>query len=224
MDNCLFFCNKCFTLTEAQNHRCLGEKYTSQEHGSGLDTGGELREHKDTPITSGNVDLIAAAKSTPNSDCSCQYCDKIFTSLYWLNSHLFYVQRYECYACSECKVGFYHQTDLNTHFDSHLKDTCLDTYSEEQHQCPICSVICDNKSSLNVHMKIHHGKNFECPCGGGFIHLFDLERHLVKCYVGPGVCIYCGQVPLAHALKSMLEKDMFVSLFSWLLHRLMFKQ
>ena len=121
-------------------------------------------------------------------------------------------------------MGFYHQTDLNAHFDSHLKDTCLDTYSDEQHQCPICSMICDNKSSLNVRMKIHRGKNFECPCGEEFIHLVDLERHLVKCNAGPGVCFYCGQVPLAHAFKSMLEKDMFVSLSSWLLHRLMFKQ
>ena len=131
----------------------------------------------------------------------CEFCSKLFTSVYSFNRHRRLHMPESCHACAECGKLFTTVGLLRNHMRVHT--------GEKRYQCNVCDKKLSTSTGLKNHKLIHTGeKPFKCEyCGSTWRHKSQLSEH-VKTHVGEKKhqCKLCSKMFLRpHYLRSHLQ-------------------
>ena len=80
------------------------------------------------------------------------------------------------YKCNDCDKSFKHSADLEALKISHEPDSSF--------SCSYCRKLFNQKSSLDIHVKIHHTerRNYYClKCNVSFVLKNDFDNHNKNC-------------------------------------------
>uniref|UniRef100_A0A8B9J3S2 Zinc finger protein 236 n=1 Tax=Astyanax mexicanus TaxID=7994 RepID=A0A8B9J3S2_ASTMX len=133
-------------------------------------------------------------KSTHNNaDPTCPVCDKKFSRVASLKSHIMVHEKEENYLCSECGDEFILQSQLSLHLEEHRKELS----GTKVYNCRTCGKEFTSGSLLKEHMKTHI--KIRCVCVYVLIIFFQLF-----------VCLFtlAGERPYkcSHCEKSFNQK------------------
>ncbi|ESO87814.1 hypothetical protein LOTGIDRAFT_81355, partial [Lottia gigantea] len=86
--------------------------------------------------------------SSSSGGHKCLQCQKQFTNMHDLQTHILTHIKSEQFQCSYCGDSFTSQDTLDVHIDTHLSDKKI--------KCPICFEELDNTEELLQHMEVHN--------------------------------------------------------------------
>merc|ERR1719400_1801423 len=141
-------------------------------------------------LFSGTDPVIRRIRSTSNGDSvyQCDFCEKLFTNKYHLQSHLVVHTGERAFVCKTCKKTFGRKSTLRAHMTTHTKVSNF--------MCTVCEKACNDNNSLEEHMRMHTGeKPFVCTiCQKAYARKSHLNVHY-RVHTGerPFVCIYCNK-------------------------------
>ncbi|KAJ8311489.1 hypothetical protein KUTeg_010844 [Tegillarca granosa] len=92
-------------------------------------------------------DSETETRRSPSLYIKCNFCDKSFEKINWLNYHLIVHRDEKLFRCSLCSKSFYNLSVLRWHHSSH--------FNNKAYQCDICNIKVFNAESLKIHKKIH---------------------------------------------------------------------
>ncbi|CAH2284599.1 zinc finger 236 isoform X1 [Pelobates cultripes] len=148
-------------------------------------------------------------KSTHNvNDATCPACNKKFSRVASLKSHIMLHEKEEILICSECGDEFTLQSHLSLHMEEHRQELV----GSKTYNCRSCKKTFDTTLQLKDHMKTHFkirvastrsynrnidrsGFSYSCPhCGKTFQKPSQLTRH-IRIHTGerPFKCTLCGK-------------------------------
>ncbi|XP_076837436.1 zinc finger protein 236 isoform X2 [Brachyhypopomus gauderio] len=198
-------------------HRC---SICSQSYSTESQLQRHLRDHEtnDKPHRcnqcpqSFNIEFnLRLHKSTHGTDDpTCPVCDKKFSRVASLKSHIMVHEKEENFLCSECGDEFILQSQLSLHLEEHRKELS----GTKVYPCRTCSTEFKAVAQLKEHMKTHvkmrpimtssrnYKKNIDrsgftntCHhCGKTFKKPSQLVRH-IRIHTGerPFKCTHCGK-------------------------------
>lgn len=118
----------------------------------------------------------------------CDFCDKIFSNKYHLQSHLVTHTGERNFSCRKCGKCFGRKSTLRAHMTTHTKTSNF--------MCPLCEKACNDNNSLEEHIRMHTGeKPFVCSiCCKAYARKSHLNVHY-RVHTGerPFVCVDCGK-------------------------------
>jgi len=141
-------------------------------------------------LFSGTDPVIRRIRSTSSGDAvyQCDFCEKLFTNKYHLQSHLVVHTGERAFVCKTCKKTFGRKSTLRAHMTTHTKVSNF--------MCTVCEKACNDNNSLEEHMRMHTGeKPFVCTiCQKAYARKSHLNVHY-RVHTGerPFVCIYCNK-------------------------------
>jgi len=141
-------------------------------------------------LFSGTDPVIRRIRSTSSGDSvyQCDFCEKLFTNKYHLQSHLVVHTGERAFVCKTCKKTFGRKSTLRAHMTTHTKVSNF--------MCTVCEKACNDNNSLEEHMRMHTGeKPFVCTiCQKAYARKSHLNVHY-RVHTGerPFVCIYCNK-------------------------------
>ena len=105
-------------------------------------------------LFSGTDPVIRRIRSTSSGDSvyQCDFCEKLFTNKYHLQSHLVVHTGERAFVCKTCKKTFGRKSTLRAHMTTHTKVSNF--------MCTVCEKACNDNNSLEEHMRMHTGNNF----------------------------------------------------------------
>ena len=105
-------------------------------------------------LFSGTDPVIRKIRSTSSGDSvyQCDFCEKLFTNKYHLQSHLVVHTGERAFVCKTCKKTFGRKSTLRAHMTTHTKVSNF--------MCTVCEKACNDNNSLEEHMRMHTGKTF----------------------------------------------------------------
>ena len=118
---------------------------------------------------------------------NCPYCDEIYISLHFLQTHLFYCHKAISHICSICKKGFLNQDDYTAHMSKCHQYKPLKSHLVEKHNCPHCDEIFTTRLYLERHLVGGHKAicHICSNCQKGFLNQYDYVAHMDKCQMKP---------------------------------------
>ena len=118
---------------------------------------------------------------------NCPYCDEIYISLHFLQTHLFYCHKAISHICSSCKKGFLNQDDYTAHMSKCHQYKPVKTHVFEKHNCPHCDEIFTTRLYLERHLVGGHKaiRHVCSNCQKGFLNQYDYVAHMDKCQMKP---------------------------------------
>ncbi|KNC99542.1 uncharacterized protein SPPG_04932 [Spizellomyces punctatus DAOM BR117] len=106
--------------------------------------------------------MAALQNVTPGKDGKfiCEMCDRSFSRMYNLKSHIRTHQNHRPYICNTCDLRFTRNHDLNRHLKTHSK--------EKPHICDCCGRKFARRDALRRHERMDaEGKKVHCVVSGG---------------------------------------------------------
>ena len=184
----MVFCNKCYTAHEPNNHVCS-------------------RRASHAPMSS---------NTTVHNLQTCPYCHTVFSTLHWLENHLFYSHNDQCLPCRNCKKGFLHQSDYVAHMYNCQQYKPSKTHSVEKpaspvfekHTCPHCDKVLATLDYLRRHLFYGHSAiSIICSsCKIGFFDQDDYVAHNDKCQDYRPLKIISVEKPVEKPVEKTMEK------------------
>jgi len=141
-------------------------------------------------LFSGTDPVIRRIRSTSSGEAvyQCDFCEKLFTNKYHLQSHLVTHTGERAFVCRTCKKTFGRKSTLRAHMTTHTKVSNF--------MCTVCEKACNDNNSLEEHMRMHTGeKPFVCTiCQKAYARKSHLNVHY-RVHTGerPFVCLYCNK-------------------------------
>ena len=124
-------------------------------------------------LFSGTDPVIRKIRSTSSGDSvyQCDFCEKLFTNKYHLQSHLVVHTGERAFVCKTCKKTFGRKSTLRAHMTTHTKVSNF--------MCTVCEKACNDNNSLEEHMRMHTGIfNGQCPQPGSDCAPFQARSRL----------------------------------------------
>ena len=118
----------------------------------------------------------------------CVKCDKIFDTKEQLIEH-FQTQHLPSMKCSACTFTTLDENELFEHVSkSHeVTDFKSDLITNEDWNCKVCSIFCENASKLSQHLKKRHFEELKescCYCEFVKEDFYIILRHIDKIHLG----------------------------------------
>ncbi|XP_005104225.2 uncharacterized protein LOC101860911 [Aplysia californica] len=169
------------------------------------------QSHKSHPDGSPTLDPTSQGqeKGDGSNQFSCSSCEKKFSSIASLKSHVKVHNKRESFQCDKCEASFTFALAFERHKLTHKK-------GKQMAKCEVCGSEFTRQSNLKKHMMIHTGqKPFTCEvCGSSFTQKANLQVHM-RTHTGekPYTCNTCGakfahsQALKTHTLFHGTQKD-----------------
>ena len=143
-------------------------------------------------------------RKTGKTELKCEYCEKTFDCIYYLNRHIVCHTQEEKFQCDQCEKKFRHRASLLKH------QKCM--HNGIVYTCHICGKVYNHSHGLTEHINVKHlnmdhkyggirrkyselEKNEMCDdCGMSFVSKSDLKRHQITRHTKdfPFKCENCG--------------------------------
>ncbi|XP_069174038.1 uncharacterized protein [Procambarus clarkii] len=134
----------------------------------------------------------------------CDECGQMYNSIdnltnhLWQSHNIFYVDK--LLFCEKCGEALADQKTYNIHVTNHeckekISHGTPGKLSDYIHQCGICTMVCQNKPQMLVHIQIHAAiERFQCRyCKNAYMYRFLLARHVREEHPddSPWFCQHC---------------------------------